>query len=1560
MSVCSITNKTSYHSWDPSGTSVTLGTANQVSLDTGNSPVQSELNVYSLNFNNGVNFQLSNSTETGNRFQSLTHTQGTKNLIIGGLSNGSISIFDKNGNLQHNLESAHTGATRSVDANRFKPHLICSGGLDSEVYIWDLTNLTADMKPMAPGPKTTPLTPVSAVSWNYQVEHILASGSGAQGGGVSPCTVWDLRRNKPIINVQDSTGRVQCSSLAWNPNVATQIAIASEDDISPVVQLWDLRQPQSPLSSMNFFQKGVSDIQFCPFDDRLMLTSSKDNTIRVINFGSGSDQYKCVYEQQLIGNYPFCARWCTNRNTPDLVSVSAYDGTFDVYSIQGQGKMPTNRERTTSAMSDQSNAITDAFGISGSDSPFGASSEKQATKPTKISEIPINKISIQPKWLAQGRARCSFGFGGKLVTIKHRREIEISQLSSDNLLKSRALDLIEALKSEITLKEFCAKNGESNSFWKYLGARLSGNKTLIHELGYDTETVTKTLNKILEQKKKTEPVNAEDLTRRLSSALRASPNSSDAISSMDNNQNFTEDQTLPTFLRRPSAYPGPSSSSQRVDRENLRDEITLANNNNDQPGPSHRRLIGRAQNNNDRQDNNESDPISEDEINSDDDLNITTNEEDNIQRGNDNNADNREQEEATNAESRDSACVSPKLLLPQPTKPEQSVDGVLCQALLLGKLEQAVELCITEKRWPEAFVLAEKAGGNIFEETKKRFLSNNNNARLGRLLSAVTLGDWQHLVEWISVEQWREALVALLTYEDQLSHNNQNQIGKNQKAKLVEKIAERMTQDHTTGLSAEAEYCLVAGADVDVITKHLLITCETKNEIELAQLVEKCCILRKCLDGQCSELEADILLKYVLLLSDNGLLDEAYNLIPDMYNCPKLKNMKDRLQRSMAGPDSLFNQKQQHQQQQNIPPQQNFGYNNPTSNNMSTSITGKLPFNRPQTQTNLPPNMMNSNLNTTNQISQNNNTVAFMQPKPVITSNNSQIPSFVPGSAPMQPGSQLGGVSNINQPIAQNVPVQNMSISQLPPSRKSMDGTANNLRRPGRNQVKRSPQPGFMPTPMAATNQTPAQPTFSPISATSNQPNIQSVNSGLPPQPTNSIPKSNGFPPSFPAAGPTGNNINNNMPNIQNLNMNPPQQSNSSASPIQPTMMNPQSSNPSFPTQNLPQKTSHENRVFGSKHGWNDPPPKVTGGSGSKGALGLRKTKKSSKVSAPPSSIMFTPSANVNPTSGFPGQIPGGFTPQIQQLPNQVPVQNNFMPGVPPQTHNINNNLPSALPPVTNAMPPQNINNQIISDNTKPHLKTRKNSFETKQNQNNMPIAQPTFQPNPNALGPGGSFPGFSSQQQKLAQNAAITKEAFKNAAGPPPKDVMRPRSNSKMSHSEKSVGSRTQSVDEINLGLASGDGTNEKSDETVGESNNDNNNNNSDIKNFSQEHEASAEDQAENNSDLSPEEQQMKNTFSTLLNNCKSCERLTGPFKRKLDDVDRRLNILWEKMNTGELSQSVVDQLISMGQLANSKNYMGAIDIHKQIIQSANFSQISAFMPGLKVLLQICFQLKL
>ena len=86
------------------------------------------------------------------------------------------------------------------------------------------------------------------LSNNRQVQHILATTFSSR------CVVWDLRKNDPIIKVSDSTSRMRTKVVAWHPEVATQLCLASEDDHTPVIQMWDLRQASSPIKTLEGHQ----------------------------------------------------------------------------------------------------------------------------------------------------------------------------------------------------------------------------------------------------------------------------------------------------------------------------------------------------------------------------------------------------------------------------------------------------------------------------------------------------------------------------------------------------------------------------------------------------------------------------------------------------------------------------------------------------------------------------------------------------------------------------------------------------------------------------------------------------------------------------------------------------------------------------------------------------------------------------------------------------------------------------------------------------------------------------------------------------------------------------------------------------------------------------------------------------------------------------------------------------------------------------------------------------------------------------------------------------------
>jgi protein transport protein SEC31 len=88
-----------------------------------------------------------------------------------------------------------------------------------QVYIWDLKDPS---KPYSPGTRSSKLDEVSALAWNNQVPHVLATASGT-----GYTVVWDLRGKREVVALaygggaggnQTGTGRRGMSDVGWHPD----------------------------------------------------------------------------------------------------------------------------------------------------------------------------------------------------------------------------------------------------------------------------------------------------------------------------------------------------------------------------------------------------------------------------------------------------------------------------------------------------------------------------------------------------------------------------------------------------------------------------------------------------------------------------------------------------------------------------------------------------------------------------------------------------------------------------------------------------------------------------------------------------------------------------------------------------------------------------------------------------------------------------------------------------------------------------------------------------------------------------------------------------------------------------------------------------------------------------------------------------------------------------------------------------------------------------------------------------------------------------------------------
>lgn len=414
-------------------------------------------------------------------------------VLIAGGENGNIILYDPSKIIAGDKEvviaqnDKHTGPVRALDVNIFQTNLVASGANESEIYIWDLNNFAT---PMTPGAKTQPPEDISCIAWNRQVQHILASASPS-----GRATVWDLRKNEPIIKVSDHSNRMHCSGLAWHPDVATQMVLASEDDRLPVIQMWDLRFASSPLRVLENHARGILAIAWSMADPELLLSCGKDAKILCSNPNTG----EVLYELPTNTQWCFDIQWCP-RN-PAVLSAASFDGRISVYSIMG-GSIDGLRQK-------QVDKLSSSFGNL---DPFGTG---QPLPPLQIPQqtaqhsvvLPLKK---PPKWIRRP-AGASFSFGGKLVTFENvavqpqqgaeqqrRQPVFISQVVTEKDFLSRSEQLQHVVQSQGFIT-YCQKKIDASqtefekNVWSFLKVNFEEDSRgkYLELLGYRKEDLGK-------------------------------------------------------------------------------------------------------------------------------------------------------------------------------------------------------------------------------------------------------------------------------------------------------------------------------------------------------------------------------------------------------------------------------------------------------------------------------------------------------------------------------------------------------------------------------------------------------------------------------------------------------------------------------------------------------------------------------------------------------------------------------------------------------------------------------------------------------------------------------------------------------------------------------------------------------------------------------------------------------------------------------------------------------------------------------------------------------------
>ncbi|KAJ1537071.1 protein transport protein S31, partial [Nowakowskiella sp. JEL0078] len=345
-------------------------------------------------------------------------------ILAGGMESGELGVWDplaiaegRQNDALLILQQAHSGPVRGLEFNPSKPNLLASGGTDGEIFVWDLQNPET---PFSPGSRSPKLEDVTILSWNPHHEHILATASN---NGYT--VVWDLRARKELITLPNPSGRKPITSLAWHPTEPLKLVTAADDDSSPLIMVWDLKNAYAPERTIAGHGRGILSISWNSKDADMLLSCSKDNKVFLSNPNTG----EVTGEVDETRNWAFRVQWCP-RN-PDLFAVASFDGRLVLHSLQGLAETESNDEKPSHEVSSD---------------PFAQVAQRYQEQQHDASGF---KLTKPPKWLSRP-CGAVFGFGGKLVSFGKFSFHNQTQQSVPNTVSIRIVpadpELVERVK----------------------------------------------------------------------------------------------------------------------------------------------------------------------------------------------------------------------------------------------------------------------------------------------------------------------------------------------------------------------------------------------------------------------------------------------------------------------------------------------------------------------------------------------------------------------------------------------------------------------------------------------------------------------------------------------------------------------------------------------------------------------------------------------------------------------------------------------------------------------------------------------------------------------------------------------------------------------------------------------------------------------------------------------------------------------------------------------------------------------------------------------------------
>ncbi|KAH9849003.1 hypothetical protein C2E23DRAFT_841396 [Lenzites betulinus] len=707
------------------------------------------------------------SVTTTSRFNRLAwgYVNGDRprGVIVAGMENGELDIWDPakivaNADPSESLilrNKAHTGPVRGLDFNPIQTNLFSSGAVNGEIYVWDLKDPS---KPYSPGTRSTKLDEITALAWNHHVQYALAASSST-----GYTVVWDLRGKREVAALAygggagtlaggmqgfggpgfAAGGRRGMSDVAWHPDNATRLVTSSEDDTSPVIMVWDLRNARAPEKILTGHEKGVLSLSWCKQDSDLLLSCGKDNRALCWN----PQTSEIIGELPSADNWAFQVQWCP-RN-PDLFAAAFFDGTIGIHSIQS-----TNEAAEAPATAPQTDA-SDIFGAP------GFSRGNQATL----------SLKNPPKWLRRPTSS-SFGYGGKLVSVSNLPSaqgknqssvVHVRNVITEATIVERAQKLQSAVEAD-NLKGLAEEKtaAEASATWKALLSLFKANSRdeLITLLGFSKEEVATRVAEAVANLKKAaatqasfaieQDVTETDIKVHEPVVSFAEPEREATPEDEDGDDDALDSAGLAAEATPSEASAGGGSDTTSTTRQADGESTTTV--------PS---LFG-------------DDPIGTPQGDAAADFfgsigTARTAEDDNIRVPHHNYA--LDSSVAATIGSRPSSVASETLkdntFRIYPTD-ESETDRLVTKALVLGDFESAVSLCLSSDRFADAILLAGKGGPELLARTQKAYFERRTiQLPYLRLFQSIVTNDLDDIVQNADLQEWQEIFVVLCTFASQ-------------------------------------------------------------------------------------------------------------------------------------------------------------------------------------------------------------------------------------------------------------------------------------------------------------------------------------------------------------------------------------------------------------------------------------------------------------------------------------------------------------------------------------------------------------------------------------------------------------------------------------------------------------------------------------------------------------------------------------------------------------------------------------------------------------------------